>query len=435
MNERGSGRLVVLLLGSLGTVGCATDSQAPPTGATVRDSAGVRIVENHDGSRTADGPWRAAPEAEVEIGPGALGGDRILFEVKGVVRLSDGRLVVANGGSAELLWFDSLGAFLRSTGRRGEGPGEFKSIVRLHRCAADTLLVSEWLRVSQFDPQGRFVDSRRLVLGTEDEGGISLHGPAEDCSAVLVAGSPTSPPPLKRIHAVPATLFWWNPTTDARDTVASVVRHHVFGMERDGRTLPFVVPWSERTHWTVVGDRLYLGSTHRAEFRAFDRRGRLRSILRYRTGPRPVTEADRRTYRERREELIAANPSFRESFRVPRLSDFPLSDERPAHSGLLGDDQDRLWVRGHPRSLGGWPYLVTWDRTAEPEVWTVFDADGRWVGSLEMPPGFELMSARHARALGILRDALDRESVRVYRIVPRGSGKESSRSRVRDLMP
>ena len=40
-------------------------------------------------------------------------------------RLGDGRLVVANGGSHELLVFDEAGNYLTKWGQKGEGPGDF----------------------------------------------------------------------------------------------------------------------------------------------------------------------------------------------------------------------------------------------------------------------------------------------------------------------
>lgn len=48
-----------------------------------------------------------------------------------MARLRDGGVLVANEGSGELKFFDSQGRFVRSVGRAGEGPGEFRSLKRV----------------------------------------------------------------------------------------------------------------------------------------------------------------------------------------------------------------------------------------------------------------------------------------------------------------
>ncbi|HEX7024405.1 MAG TPA: hypothetical protein VF187_06275, partial [Gemmatimonadales bacterium] len=91
--------------------------------ATVRDSAGVQIVE-HAADLPASLPeWPVDTVPLVDIG----GGDdpeQDLDNVRGATRLGDGRIVVANTGSGELRIYDGKGKWLRNLGRKGEGPGE-----------------------------------------------------------------------------------------------------------------------------------------------------------------------------------------------------------------------------------------------------------------------------------------------------------------------
>ncbi|WP_419943063.1 hypothetical protein [Candidatus Palauibacter sp.] len=58
---------------------------------------------------------------------GTAGGDPAyeLFRVGGAMRLSDGRIVVANAGTGELRVYDPDGIHLASWGGQGDGPGEF----------------------------------------------------------------------------------------------------------------------------------------------------------------------------------------------------------------------------------------------------------------------------------------------------------------------
>ncbi|MCH7716498.1 MAG: hypothetical protein IH876_10235 [Gemmatimonadetes bacterium] len=118
---RAVGSIVTLIA----SAGCDTTS-APPT-PVVRDSAGVRIVENVEPQWTAETAWRLATEPLVDIGGGDID-EQQLFRVSGTLRLSDGRIVVANSGTHELRFYDAEETYLSSLGGEGGGPGEFQGM-------------------------------------------------------------------------------------------------------------------------------------------------------------------------------------------------------------------------------------------------------------------------------------------------------------------
>lgn len=94
----------------------------------VRDSAGIRIIENArppEGSRLG---WRIGAEPSVTIGSVEADDDFQLHRVDDALKLADGRLVVANGGSHQLLVFDEAGDYLAAWGQEGEGPGDFGGV-------------------------------------------------------------------------------------------------------------------------------------------------------------------------------------------------------------------------------------------------------------------------------------------------------------------
>ena len=106
-------------------VGAQSQETEGPTGirTLVRDSAGVRIVENArppDGSRL---DWRLGPEPLVSIGQ-LDGEEPYLFErVFGATMLTDGRIVIGDDGPKELRVFDRGGNHLETWGGAGGGPG------------------------------------------------------------------------------------------------------------------------------------------------------------------------------------------------------------------------------------------------------------------------------------------------------------------------
>src|SRR5690606_8145107 len=130
---------VQLLL--IGCASCAPDGGATELAvATVRDSAGVSVIENPRVPPGA-GEWQLGPEPLVEIG--VLNGEAPyqLFRVADAARLRDGRIVVVNGGTNELRVYGADGGHLATWGGEGEGPGEFLLMQSLVRWPGDSLPV------------------------------------------------------------------------------------------------------------------------------------------------------------------------------------------------------------------------------------------------------------------------------------------------------
>lgn len=123
--------VVGLCLAAASTSGCAGGDSSRADAYVVRDSAGVRIVENSASPWTSDDRWRVADTPAVVIGAGTDDERALLYNVSGARRLDDGRFVVASDGSKQLLFFDSAGNHLHSVGRQGEGPGEFECLTAL----------------------------------------------------------------------------------------------------------------------------------------------------------------------------------------------------------------------------------------------------------------------------------------------------------------
>jgi hypothetical protein len=107
-------------------VGCGAGER--PQAHTSRDSAGVTIVENRRGAWGRRDSWRLSQTPLLDIGVCEGDPSYELFDAHSSVRLTDGTIVVANGGTQELRWYDATGTFVRSVGRSGGGPGEFTSL-------------------------------------------------------------------------------------------------------------------------------------------------------------------------------------------------------------------------------------------------------------------------------------------------------------------
>ncbi len=149
---------LTLMLG----IGC--DDQPAPTPRIEIDSAGVRIVTIDP--LASDAMCSLGEESTFYVGDSEDSDEQWFTRVLGVARLSDGSVAVADDHSMEVRIFDESGAHVRSMGREGEGPGEFKRLWLLWRLPGDTLWVGdyrpwryqvytssgEWIRTVTMDP-------------------------------------------------------------------------------------------------------------------------------------------------------------------------------------------------------------------------------------------------------------------------------------------
>jgi hypothetical protein len=125
--------------------GCA-DGAVDGELVTVRDSAGIVLVESSRPVWSEHNAWHVAAEPTVTIGRIAGEQGYLLDRITDAVRMTDGRFVLLNGGTQELRFYDAQGTYLHAAGGRGGGPGEFQLASRMFRMPGDSLFV--------VDPQG-----------------------------------------------------------------------------------------------------------------------------------------------------------------------------------------------------------------------------------------------------------------------------------------
>jgi hypothetical protein len=187
--------LALLVAACGGGARSSTDRATAPLEPEVRDSSGVTIVE-YQGDAIERAPtitMEPAPTARLGQGIDSLD----LSSAYLLASLSGGRVGVFEGRASALRIFGADGGLVATTGRRGEGPGEFMRVERLFR-VADTLVASDGSgRVTLLDSNGEFVrsftvpriskpptmygvigrgDSSRWFMGPE---GIMAGGPPE----------------------------------------------------------------------------------------------------------------------------------------------------------------------------------------------------------------------------------------------------------------
>ena len=386
---------------------CQQDDSAKSPAIEIRDSAGVRIVENERPAEDSRLQLRIGPEPSVSIG-GVAGEDPYLLDgANDAAVLPDGRIVVANGGTSELRVFDSGGAHLATWGGEGEGPGEFTSLAAVGRWRGDSVVAwnrSTWV-VSIFNAEGAF--GRSFVLDSE-AGALEPRAVLGDRSILGRTGEPVSRTggpvsgmgyrrsretyQLRHAETASTVEFGSHP---GRESYLAILRGMpVLGLLPFGRSL-------QEAEW---GELVIITPDDDYEVRAYERTtGALARIVRREHENRAPTRGE---VDDALDEALA-----RAGLSGPRLDaarqgyrNMPLVERFPAFLELLTDPLDHLWVR--EAALPGT------DRPAP--LWTVFDPEGRALGFVETPDGLAVFEIGADYLLGRATDELGVESVQVW---------------------
>jgi len=387
--------------------GCAEASDSAPQYPLIRDSVGVRIVENNQA--TWDTPWQVAEEPTLTIGSVEDEAGRALYQVTGALRLEDGRIVIANHGTYQLRFYDEAGEFVSASGGRGGGPGEFMSVEGIFRYGADSLLAVDVYnhRVSYFDLDGRFGRSVRLEPNAEIPFPRAL-GVFSDGSLLAIRGlyvlGGTLPARAERPQQL---LFRYQPDGQTAQPVGPFPggERAVFATGRRTPTGELAViqlgrRFGKKTAFAVAGDRFYVADNATYEIQVYSVDGRLTHLFRKRHTPLVVTDADVSALRD----SVFANESDRILLRSWDNRP-PPPETMPAYAPYIHIDRElNLWVREYTRvGAREWAY-------------SVFNEGGVFLGMVPFPMGLTVLDIGRDYVLGLVRDELDVEYVQLYQL-------------------
>lgn len=396
----------------LAVIPCAACGAGQPTVArpSVRDSAGITIIENRAAAWTETERWRVPGPPLVDIG--VLERDSLyqLFRVVDAARLSDGRIVVANAGTSELRYYDAEGSHLRSAGRQGGGPGEFERIAWIESVAGDSVLAYDagLRRLSTFGPAGRFLRNRTLRSAGEAASADAVGRFADGSYLLEGRNLPSDDLPESGLLRSPSTLYRSTGQEAALDTLGRYPGSEGYlSIQRSGGTISSVFifrpPSMHRLVLTAHGDRVYVGpqDTHEIIVRSIT--GSPERRIRWPGRELVLTPEIFERYKADR---LARSETEAERRSIERLFTISVFPERlPAHGRILTDALGNLWVE-HFRRPGD-----------EANRWSVFEADGLLLGVVDLPGGLELYQVGRDFVLGRWQDDLEVEHVRLYPLV------------------
>lgn len=386
--------------------GCDTAPSSDLSRSSRRDSAGISIVDNSAARWTGGEGWIVSAQPVLEIGEGLGSDDRKFYQFNGVqnaLRLTDGRIAVADGGSRQIRIFDGSGRYVRTVGGQGEGPGEFTALSRIgsRRDGSIDAWDGNLRRLTSFGPEGSVTATTQVP----SVGGMEVPATGWFADGSVVIAPSASPMEIMNLepggHRVPSPYLRVSPSSGMVDTLVILPgREQVVKRGEGEHAVSFQLVLFGLDGYAAVGPRSFYSGDSGAfsiEQRAPD--GTLERVIRKSGAPRAVSQ----------EELAKALAAFRdqqrkiaEQFGISvETDDPPARTAHPYFDRLLADRSGNLWVR-----VPG--------AAEEPQTWLVFDAVGTWMGSVETPAGLEVTDIGDDYVLGVTTDALDVQRVRMY---------------------
>ena len=365
---------------------------------SVRDSSGVQIVSNPATVRGDSGCVSVDSVPMLTIGGAGAEGSYDLLRASGALRLPDGGVVVMNGATSELRFFDHSGRHLRTVGRLGSGPGEFRRPGAPLWFGADTLVVYDtWTARATFvSTRGGLLKSVRIE-GVA--GGGELLGRLSDGSLLLAIARGVTEGTEPGVRRDPVHLVRLSTEGVVRDTIGSFRGPEVAVRIAESSTVMTGAPFSRRTFFAAAGDRVFVADNAEYRVRVYAN-GRLERIIEKSVEAVPITASDIEREKAQRRGS-GRDPSWLAWLdRLYQRDQLPASF--PAFGRIVVDAEGWLWVSAYAPSPGG------------GFAWDIFDASGRLRCTCQLPSGFRVREVGRDYLLGVGSDADGVEQVRLY---------------------
>ena len=366
----------------------------------------MTIAESIDSAWTETTRWRIADEPDLVIGsvdgsvPGTDFGSAPV-----PITLPTG-FAVLEPQTDDIRVFDSEGRWVRTLGRQGEGPDEFRSLGLIAAVRGDSVV--GWDRSARkiltFPPGGAGPRYQATPDRMHAERfGWEVTGWLPDGRYLLRSrDDPVNRAPGRRLE-----MEWLVLQSPLGDSLAKFGPYPAYWTVANERGQVFR-PLLGGEAGTRVADGTVWWAAPMAGFRfeARDvetgtRRVVTRPVERV-PAPEGAREAGRRSELENPR---ASEPAVRAAMEQ-MWDDMPIVDTLPAFIDFLPSTDGGVWVN-HVADPDDVPEADLWNlRAYASRSWTVFDSEGRWLGTVSMPAGFTPSEVDTTALLGTRIDDL-----------------------------
>lgn len=322
--------------------------------------------------------------------------------IAGAVSLPSGEIVVADGGNLDVRWFNASGEHIRTVGREGEGPGEFRFIHWIGSCPGGELLVLDPIggRATFLSPTDGDV-----VLTVTLPRGLGFNQPlgCQDSSKLLVLkdrlNERIDPDWKGRVTRVSAEVVSFDLSTGAEDTLQRFPGSDFYTATEV--SVFTILPLGGRALGAVGGAQLYVAQSVEDVIRVMDTDSGAWSTFEH-GFPRPRLTRD--AWERAVAQFVWRQPLERTRRVLTEAFDEapPLPERQPAFLAMKADAAGRLWLQ-LPSS-------------SEVVRWRVLDEEGESVATILLPSNVEPLDIGERKMVALERGPLDVPLIQVYRL-------------------
>ena len=340
-----------------------------------------------------------AIEATPVLSIGTAEGDtlRELFRVVSPFITAEGHLAIPLANAKAIRIFDMNGSYLRTLGRVGEGPGEFRELNSAW-ARGDTIeaLDSSLRRITRFFP-GDSVESFAIQLEQFDVGGPA--GPLMDGWAVSgVADWGWGERDMIAVHFI----------SRSEESIEVARAEGMLRIRTDNFGGP--TPLTPRAVIAIAKDRVLIGESLTPTLRAYGSDGSLQQEYTW-TPPASVSPEDART--AVLNAVRAGDPNAHPLYKPEMIEAAPLPDRLPVFWHVIADAMGFVWIREYDPMLHS---VALGAETGAGGAWKVYGPAGEYAATILVPPDLEPVQITVDAVVGIARDEMGVETVRVHHL-------------------
>ena len=335
--------------------------------------------------------WSTTLEAESDPGLN-------LGRVTGLAVDSQRRVYVADA-----VWdgIAMLGADLtleREVGRRGEGPGEFRWLATIDILAGDSLYVFDGGlgRVTVFEPSAHAVAYTYTVTLPGLNSPRGLWRIPRQGGYVGVRSPPVTTTQTERDDQRRSDIVF-SLRSDGEmesDSILAVPSAEPLIVRSAGSVMVGAHPYGSEPFLSLLGDDLLVYADSRLpSVSVLDLDGTVHRSFAVPATEVPVDAAE-----------LRARIDIEEMEAFARALEQGAPYMWPALTGLIVDDERRIWVGARSESM------------IDEREWTAFTQEGQPEGSVLLPAGFDLHAVGGGRLFGVVTDEFGVPTIRVYRL-------------------
>lgn len=377
--------------------GCAPDRADAVLEVVSHDSAGTVVIDLQGMIDMSDPELTRSTTRTLQLGV-VQGADALQFSrITGVQKLSDGRIVVGEGGLRQIRIYSPQGKHLQTIGRHGEGPGEFRSLSWVQVVAGDTILAWDGTldRTTVYAPSGEM--ARVVSTG----GGSMAAVEAFDDGTFLGVRYRRAPGlPVPGTDRVPEDLIHILPTGAVLNAITTLRGVEAFiHTESGGGVASVLMPFGRRSEYAVGGDIVLSGNTDERQVTVHGKDGSLKRIIRWEWKEPAITQD---VFAEYVAEVVSRIESEASRARAMRMyAEIPRHQSYPAFSALAMDSERNIWIK-YPMAIEG------------TGRWVILGEDGGFRGVVAIPEPFVPTWIGNGLILGHTHDEMDVPMVVMY---------------------